>query len=161
MISKEYFHEHFEYKNGNLYSKKRLSSNVWEGKKVGKPRKPDGYCNVTLNGVKYYVHRIIFMMFHGYMPKQIDHIDGNTSNNKIENLRETNYTTNNYNKKIMTNNKSGVKGVNWHKIGKKWRVEVCVNKKNMYLGLYKDLELAELVAIEARNKYHGEFARHQ
>ena len=160
MKSKEYFHEYFEYKDGHLYSKKRLSSNVWEGKKIGKPR-PDGYCNVRLHGVRYYVHRIIFMMHYGYIPKQIDHIDGNPSNNKIENLRETNYTTNNYNKKIMTNNKSGVKGVNWHKGGKKWRVEITVNKKNLYLGLFDDLELAELVAQEARNKYHGSFARHK
>ena len=149
----------FEYKDGNLYSKQKRGTNVWEGKKLGKPRL-DGYCKLTINGTKYYVHRIIFLMFYGYMPEQIDHIDGNPSNNKVENLRETNYTTNNYNKKIMTNNKYGIKGVNWHKTGKKWRVEVCVNKKRLYLGLYDDVELAELVAIEARNKYHKEFARH-
>jgi hypothetical protein len=54
----------------------------------------------------------------------------------------------------------GVKGVNWNKSNKQWRVRVQVNKKRIHIGDFKDLELAELVAIEARNKYHGNFAKH-
>ena len=64
-----------------------------------------------------------------------------------------------YNTKIRTNNTSGVKGVSWHKKDKKWRVRVCVDGVNNFIGNFDDLELAELVAIEARDKYHGKFAR--
>jgi hypothetical protein len=60
---------------------------------------------------------------------------------------------------MPTNNTSGIKGVCWHKSTNRWYVQLQVNKKMKYLGIYEDIELAELVAIEARAKYHGEFAR--
>jgi hypothetical protein len=156
--SQDYLQSILQYKEGNLYWKIRPSQGTKIGDIAGSIS--GGYGQIYIHNCAYKVHRIIFMMFNGFMPKQIDHIDGNPSNNKIENLRETDYFTNNYNKKIMSNSKSGVKGVNWHKGAKKWRVEVCFNKKNQYLGLFEDIELAELVAIEAREKYHKEFARH-
>jgi hypothetical protein len=62
MVTKEYFHKYFEYQEGYLYLKEKLSPTAWEGKKVGKPR-PDGYCVVHLHNKKYYIHRIIFMYY--------------------------------------------------------------------------------------------------
>jgi hypothetical protein len=159
IITQEYLQSIFEYKDGNLYRIKSTSQSTKIGDVAGYTR-PDLYKLVSVKNKQYYLHRLIFLILKGYMPEQIDHIDGNPSNNKIENLRETDYFTNNYNKKIQTNSTSGIKGVNWHKVAKKWRVEVCSNRRTKYLGLYEDLELAELVAMEARNKYHKEFARH-
>jgi hypothetical protein len=48
--------------------------------------------------------------------------------------------------------------VSWHKAQQKWFVYVDVNKKRKNIGYFKDFEFAELVAIEAREKYHGAFA---
>ena len=60
----------------------------------------------------------------------------------------------------MSSNTSGVKGVSWRRKSKKWTVRVTVDGEYKSFGSYDDLELAELVAIEARNKYHKEFANH-
>jgi hypothetical protein len=64
------------------------------------------------------------------------------------------------NRKLFKNNTSGCKGVYWNKRNRKWQVSVGVSKKQKHIGYFDDLELAELVALEARDKYHGNFAKH-
>jgi len=98
-------------------------------------------------------------MQYGYVPKLIDHIDGNSENNKIENLRESNKSLNACNSKTPSHNTSGHKGVIWLKREKKWLAKVQINKKVMHLGTFTDIELACLVADEARILYHGTHAR--
>jgi hypothetical protein len=159
MITQDYLHQLFEYKDGNLYWKLNSANNVKVGDNAGSFCSR-GYKFVGINRKVYRMHRLIFLMFHGYLPKIIDHKDGNKYNNKIENLREASMFENQQNRIIQKNNKSGVKNVDWHKKSAKWRVAIQVNKKRKFIGSFKDLELAELVAIEARNKYHKEFARH-
>jgi hypothetical protein len=83
-----------------------------------------------------------------------------TLNNKIENLRAVTNSQNQFNRKISTKNKTGHKGVCVHTQTGKYLVRVSVNGKDKSFGLYEDLELAGLVAEMAREKYHGEFARH-
>jgi len=154
--------ELFEYCEGHLYWKSKPSNrvNIKVGDLAGYKNAQD-YMAVGIHGRKYKNHRIIFFMHHGYIPDEIDHIDGNTLNNKIENLREATHAQNMANKKQYVNSLSGVKGVSWHKAAKKWYVQIRSNQKHLFQGLFNDLELAELVAIEARNKYHGQFARHK
>jgi len=158
IISKEFLHQLFEYKDGVLYWKIKWSDKVVVGNPVGHIK--NGYLGTKINKIDYRNHRLIFMMHHGYMPKIIDHIDGNPLNNKIENLREATSSQNGYNKKISKANTSGKKGVCWKKDKSKYKVELTINSKPTFLGYYKDYELACLVADEARNKYHGEFANH-
>ena len=104
--------------------------------------------------------RLVFLLHHGYMPEIVDHIDGNPENNKIENLRVANKSTNGMNKKLRCDSKTGIKNVSWYKRANKWQVSLSVNKRRKTIGYFKDLELADLVAQEARNLYHGQFARH-
>jgi hypothetical protein len=151
------FNEYFEYCNGELYWKKTTSFRIKVGQKAGYKRK-DGYSFVRLNKKHYGVHQIIFAIYYKYIPKEVDHIDNNPSNNCIENLRAATRSQNAINQPLTLKNKSGIKGVSWHKQAKKWIVQLFVNKQYKYLGLYDDIELAELVSIEARNKYHREFA---
>jgi hypothetical protein len=150
-------HSIFAYKNGKLFRKLK-SKGCKVGEKAGHIR-TDGYNQVSINGKNYLLHRIIFFMFYGYMPKKIDHIDNNPSNNCIENLRCASNNQNGQNSKLSKLNKSGFKGVSWHK--NSWRVQISANNKNKHIGYFKDLELADLVAQEARNKYHKEFARNK
>ena len=152
-LNKEFLNNKYHYIDGDLY----LKTN---NKKIGSPDK-DGYLKTQINRVDLRNHRIIFMMFHGYLPKQIDHIDGNPKNNRIENLRACDNTTNAYNAKKPKNNTSGVKNVHWHKERKQWQVMFAINGKRKSFGMFEDLELAELVAMEAREKHHKEFARHK
>ena len=108
------------------------------------------------------VHDLVWEQFNGKKPKgyQIDHINGNVQDNRIENLRLATYAENQWNAKTRVDNKSGVKGVCWHKATKKWRVEIKKNKKLIGLGVYSSLEEATKVITEARKRLHGEFARH-
>jgi archaellum component FlaF (FlaF/FlaG flagellin family) len=99
-------------------------------------------------------------MFNGYIPVVVDHINGEYTDHRIENLRASDHHTNNYNKATQKNNKLGIKNVCYNKQNKKYWVQVRANGKTVVSKMFDNLELAELVAIESRNKYHGEFANH-
>lgn len=159
--SKDELNKIFEYRDGELYYKKKTHKNMADAlmnKPVGYIS-PSGYKQVFVGRKFRGVHRYIFAMHYGYYPKCIDHIDGNKVNNKIENLRDVTFRQNCLNRKKKSNH-IGAKGVVWHSRDKKWSVNMFVDGKRKYFGYYKDFELAELVAIEARNKFHKEFANH-
>lgn len=158
-LSKEMLNELFEYRDGEIYYKVSRSRNK-AGSKAGTYRPHDNAYQVIINGKHYLTHRIVFMMHNGYLPQFVDHIDRNRSNNKIENLREATLEQNAQNAKIRKDATSGVKGVSWSKVDKAWRVRVQANGQRKDFGGFKDLELAELVAMEARDKYHGKYANH-
>lgn len=158
MITKERANELFEYRDGALYWRVKKAYRVAVGAEAG-CKNSHGYCVVRVDGVLCGAHRIIFLMHHGYFPKYVDHIDGNPLNNSIDNLREATNVENCCNRGKQSNNRSGSKNVHWKAKIKHWSVEIQVNKVKRYLGIYKDLELADLVAQEARDLYHGNFAR--
>lgn len=87
----------------------------------------------------------------------IDHIDRDKLNDEFSNLRVCSSSGNNMNKPTPVNNRSGAKGVSWNSRDCKWQVHISVNKRRVSLGYYEDLELATLIAEEARVKYHREF----
>jgi len=158
MINKQFLIDTFQYQDGNLYWKKSKQG-VAKDLKAGS-MDSKGYIRVFLNNHPILAHRIIFMMHYGYMPNVIDHIDGNPANNKIENLREATKAQNNQNSKLRITNTSGSKGVCWDAKVDKWKVRIGNNNKRITVGYFEDLELADLVAQEARDKYHGKFARY-
>lgn len=150
--------ELFMYRDGKLYwrvSHRRVTA----GEEAGCITH-SGYRRVRLEGKSYYAHRIVYALHHGAVPTHIDHIDGNRSNNQIENLRAANASENRYNSKRPHHDSTGVKGVFLNRATGNWRVCITINKVRKCFGTYNNLELAELVATEARNKFHGEFARH-
>jgi hypothetical protein len=154
-----YLHSLFEYRDGKLFWKKdRARGKVKSGAEAG-CLTSSGYHRLMLDYKEYPTHRIIFMMHHGYIPKVIDHIDGNTKNNKIENLRESCSQTNQYNRKLGKNNTSGCKNVSFNKRNNLWQIHIRCNKK-VHSWYVESLELAELVAYEARVKFHGAFVNH-
>jgi hypothetical protein len=155
--------ELFEYRDGALFWKHRTISRGRKLKKGGQKVTtvaPDGYLRVGFNSRQYLVHRVIFLYHHGFLPECLDHINGIRSDNRIENLRPATSYENICNSKFRSDNTSGVKGVHWNCVKKKWQVRLHVEKKVKSLGYYDDLELAELVIMEARDKYHKEFANH-
>jgi hypothetical protein len=158
-LTQEYLHSLFYYKDGNLYwiesrAKNKIKANSIAGHKSAR------YAMVSINNKSYLLHRIIWLFHYGFFPKEIDHIDGNKLNNKIENLREVIHNQNQYNHKINKRSTSGAKNVYLDNKRNKWIVRFNVSKKSFYFGRFDNFELAELVATEARNKYHKEFARH-
>lgn len=88
----------------------------------------------------------------------VDHIDGNTLNNKKSNLRIRTQSENNMNKTIQRNNISGIVGVSWHKKDKMWSCRISLNNNTINLGEFYYLRNAVRRRIEAENKYFGEHA---
>ena len=154
-ITQEFLKEHFECQDGHLIIKKTNAI------KTETPlTKSHRYHRTIIKGKVYSIHRLVFLYHHGYLSKQIDHIDGNKLNNNIANLRVANNSVNMMNRGVMRNNTSGCKGVFWDKEFSKWRVAIGVNKKLKSFGRFVDKELADLVAVMAREKYHKEYANH-
>ncbi len=108
------------------------------------------------------VHDLVWRQFNSNKPKglQIDHINGNKLDNRIENLRLATYAENQWNAKTRVDNKSGVKGVSWHKASQRWRAQVKHDKVIHYLGVYDTIEEAKKVVQKKRIELHGEFTRH-
>ena len=158
IITKDYLNYLFDYKNGELFWKNPISTKLKIGQKAGS-KGSNNYLKVSINGKLYLNHRIIFMMHYGYFPKIVDHIDNNSLNNLIENLRLATKSQNQHNANISKNNKSGIKGIYWHKANSKWKVQFKLNGKKMYFGEYNDIDYAKFVVEAMRYKYHKEFAR--
>jgi hypothetical protein len=158
MITQSKLHELFEYRDGDLYWKKQASNRVTIGARVGF-QDSSGYRAIRLTEGLYRIHRLIFLMHNGWLPVEIDHKDKDKLNNTLSNLRATTKRQNQYNTTIRKDSTTGIKGVIWATQNKKWRVQVR-HSLGRFSAYIDDLDLAELVAIEARNKFHGEFARH-
>lgn len=147
----------FDYNDGKLFWKVRPSFNVKVGDEAGSFG--GEYFQVYIRNQKYKLHRVIFAYHHGYLPEVVDHIDGDTTNNHIENLREATVMKNRHNSKAPTTNKSGAKGVSYDKNLGKWRVRITVDKVRHDFGKFEDLEEAIKSASEAYTILHREFKR--
>lgn len=149
------FKEYFEYKDGFLYWKKTIGTRAIAGNKAGKLRK-DGYFDVGLFGKYYLVHRIVYALFNNSLPKFIDHIDRDRSNNRIENLREASANQNTWNASKSKANNTGVKGVRKTK-NSKFEARVAANGITYQVGTFDTIEQAEQAIILYREKLHKEF----
>lgn len=157
-LSRDLLREFFEYHDGLLFWK-IARPHVKVGQKAGQLG-DRGYWRITINNRMYRAHRIIFLFHHGFLPNEIDHIDGNKQNNRIENLRPATRSQNLANKGLSNKNTSGAKNVSWCKERNKWEVQMYVNKKKIYVGRFDDLETAKAAATEFRIKNLREFANH-
>lgn len=158
-LSQELLQNIFHYENGSLFRKKQIGDNTLIGKLAG--RKNHAYRAVSVKGKEYMEHRVIFMLHHGYLPPEVDHIDGNKTNNRIENLRPATHAENLRNQKLRICNTSGVKNVGWAKREQRWRVRLTINGKDKHIGYFKDRELADLVAVESCDLYHKNFSSYK
>lgn len=138
IVTREALLEMFYYDNGRLFNKKdRNGGGKKAGSRSGSKVVNREYWSVWINGRFFSEHRAIFLMHHGWLPKYIDHISDDLTEegvkcNLIDNLRET---TNGQNRQ-KGKHKSKYKGVYWNKKSKKWRATISVNWKRVSLGLY-------------------------
>ena len=149
--------ELFNYSDGTLFWKKSPRIG-WVGKPVTH-KSGAGYLKAKVDGKLIPVHRLVWLWHNEELPKLIDHINGVRHDNRIENLRACTEAENARNKSKLSNNTTGYKNVVWNKKNNNFNVQLTVNKRKMHLGVFDDIELAALVAEEARDKFHGKFAR--
>lgn len=117
----------------------------------------DGYRYLKIDGFRHGEHRIAWLYCHGYIPDQIDHENGRTSENWLSNLRDVTVADNAKNQKRRITNQSGVTGICAD--GKRWRAYITVDHKNIRLGIFDQL----CSAIEARlaaERQHGFHRNH-
>lgn len=117
----------------------------------------DGYFCGTLLERKHRRHQIIWLAVHGNWPKVIDHINGDRSDNRISNLRETDATGNARNSSWRSHNTSGFAGV--HKHHNRWVARITLGGRLHHIGLFSTAEEAS-DAYQAEKRRHGFTRRH-
>lgn len=118
---------------------------IWNAKYPGKTAlnyrdKSRPYAYGDILGRKYYAHRVAFALMAGRWPDIIDHIDGDKTNNRWENLREVSRMQNMQNAALRSDNASGHVGVSFDKSRQKWAAEIHINGKKTYLGRFEMFE---------------------
>lgn len=151
--------------NGLFTWRNRIDrTNRWNsryaGRFAGTMASSHGYMQISIDGCLHLAHRLAYLHMTGEWPgNQIDHVDGNRSNNRWLNLRSANQSENNANQTIRSDNSSGYKGVYWHAGGRKWKAQIVSGHKHHHIGYYDTAEEAAEARSKAAEILHGEFAR--
>lgn len=119
-----------------------------------------GYIGVVIGPKRYYAHRICWALYHGRWPEeQIDHINGDKTDNRITNLREATNLQNGKNLKMSVRNTSGVTGVTFDRANNKWRATLKANGRSIYLKRWDTFEQAVEARKAAEKQYFGKWVR--
>lgn len=121
-----------------------------------------GYLLGHYQGKMLKAHRVAWAIAHGEWPERhIDHIDGDVTNNRIENLRLVDNLENNRNQRLPKNNTSGIIGVSWNKKTGKWTAQIKVNRRTVHLGSFPNIEEAAKARkfAESRLGFHENHGR--
>lgn len=105
------------------------------------------YMRARIEGVNVYLHRLAWLLFYGKSPEgEVDHINGNGLDNRIQNLRVVDRTKNRMNCRILDKNTSGQAGV--RKRGRKWIAQITHKGRYKYLGTFSDFESARKARVD-------------
>lgn len=156
---------------GRLFWKRRprhhfSSDNAWlasnsqfAGTIAGSPNKKRRW-STKINGKLYQNHRIVWAILTGAWPDdQIDHMNGDPEDNRIENLRVVSNTDNQKNRWISSRNTSGVNGVYWRERDQVWSAAIREGGKQKHLGHFRTRDEAT-AARRAAEERLGYTARH-
>lgn len=115
-----------------------------------------GYVQISVDGTRQYAHRLAWLYVKGTHPsKLIDHVNGNKSDNRIDNLREASSSENLQNaKEPHRDSRSGLRGVAWDRCRGKWLSRVQVNKKSHHVGYFSTAAEAHNAYLVAKGKLH-------
>lgn len=117
-----------------------------------------GYRKICIFGERFAAHVVIWAIVKGRWPKrQVDHEDRNKANNRWKNLRLATNAQNQTNQTLRASNKSGFKGVSWHKQRRKWVAQCRVKHKVTHLGLFDSPEAAHAAYVATASKQYKEF----
>lgn len=156
MLTQLELNEIFTYKNGRLFYKNETNTHRAGDQVAGYVLR--GYRYIYLNGANQTESRIIWILMNGVIPNgmQIDHINMDKLDNKIENLRLATPRQNCTNRNLRADNKLGFKGVD--KLYGKYRASISVNGNQKSLGLFDSAKDAHNAYKLAAEMLHGQFA---
>lgn len=119
-----------------------------------------GYIQINIDRRKYHAHRLAWLYGHGQWPtNQIDHIDGDPSNNRLKNLREATQSQNNRNSRLRKNSSSGLKGAYFFKRDRCWMSAIKVDGRQLHLGYFDTKQEAHAAYVAAARIAAGQFMR--
>ena len=154
-LTYDYANYLFKYdpKTGNLYRRVK-GTEEFRSKPAGTKTKT-GYIQIGVNGKLYLAHRIIMLLVNKNLSDdyQVDHIDHNRLNNKLNNLRVVSQSGNMRNSGVRSDSSTGVTGVVYLEGARKYRANIFVRGKRIHIGLYQTLEEAATARKEADVKY--------
>lgn len=114
-----------------------------------------GYPRTQIEGKTVYLHRLICPADKGY---EVDHINHNKLDNTAANLRVCTGADNKHNAPLQRNNSSGYKGVSWDKQRNKWRAQLKLDNRKIYIGLYPSPEEAAGAYYSKALELFGDYA---
>ncbi len=153
--------EYLRYEDGKLYWVKKSGLRCEIEREAGCINVSTNYKMVRFRKIAYRAHRIVWFLVNKTQPPEIlDHINNDRLDNRIENLRESDHSKNQYNTKKQKNNTSGIKGVSWHNKLGKYTAYIIKDGKQKHIGVYTDIKEAEKAIKQARQQLHGEYANH-
>lgn len=162
----------YEPETGKLFWKERplsafdsvRSANSWNARFAGKPALSGinhaGYKAGRIGPRGILAHRAIWALVHGRWPDQeIDHVNGDRVDNRLENIREASRAENARNRGVKEKvGQTGYKGVQPYRNGR-FVANIKANGRFIYLGIFNEARQAAAAYDAAARRYHGEFAR--
>lgn len=120
----------------------------------------NGYWQVQIDGLKTHMHRIVWLYVYGDWPDgDIDHVNGDRSDNRLINLRNVTHQQNTMNRTKSRRNKSGFKGVCRGKGVGTWRAFIHLDGVSHNLGTFKSIEDAISAREAGEHMFFAEFRR--
>jgi hypothetical protein len=149
----------YDQETGWLIRKIGMGSRARAGERAGYSR-CKGYRKIQIQGRQLFEHRVIWAIMHGSWPiNQIDHVNGDKGDNRLENLREATQEQNLANRRVRKDSLTGMKGIRWNVKRQKWEAIIQSCGKQIYLGRFETPEEAHAAYCDAAEKHHGEFMR--
>jgi len=137
-----------------VLTRKKASGPARQGDVLGYVDPSTGYAKGHVKGKLYYAHRLAWLLHYGkWPPHEIDHINGDKTDNRIENLRAVSHRDNCKNHPLRSDNTSGVCGVTWDRWSGKWVVRIWNQGGGKNLGRFADFDKAVAVRLEASEQY--------
>ena len=153
VITQEKLKELFNYDPLTGVFNKKVNTSSGNLMPVGSRCKND-YLRVIINRKQYLIHRLAWLYVHGKFPENdIDHIDGNSLNNRIANLRDVAHHINQRNSRQRSDNNTGCTGVYWDKQKEKYKALIQFNNKLIHLGVFEQKWDAICSRLSANYKY--------
>lgn len=141
---------HYNPETGEFQRKVHLSNRCRASQQIGN-KHSSGYIIINVDGSPYRAHRLAWLYVHGEWPKeQIDHINGERSDNRIANLRDISHLENKKHR-VKAVKPGRLLGAGFHKMTGRWTSQITINYKKVHLGYFKTEREAHEAYLAAKN----------